>query len=345
MTWLTIMLRMKPGQSVDAATAALREVQPQIRAGALPKDIQEARSFLKQPFTLSPVAGGRSPLRNRFERPLMIDAGRGGGRARHRLREHRQLTARSRYPRRHELSVRIALGASRWDLTRQLLTESIVLASIGAVAGVVCGSWASRAIVSQLSTSATPVVLDPSLDWRVLTFTAATTVATAVLFGAAPALRATRVAPIEALKEQGRSPASESGHLADALIIAQVALSLVLVTVAGLFVATFQRLAHAPLGLDRDRALVVTVTAPTVPGTERNVFYHRLVRTVAGLPGIAAVGGSFSPPIVGGLRGVFVVSEPGARPLRTPSLSRRRQRSHPDGSRRMGCRFGPVARR
>jgi predicted permease len=115
------------------------------------------------------------------------------------------------------------------------------------------------------------------------------------------------------LKEQGRSPASEvGGQCADALIIAQVALSLVLVVVAGLFVATFQRLAHAPLGLDRDRVLVVTVTAPTVPATERNVFYHRLVRTIAGLPGIAAVGGSFSPPIVNTLRGVFVVSEPGS---------------------------------
>jgi putative ABC transport system permease protein len=313
MGWLTIMLRMKPGQTIDAATAALRAVQPQIRDGALPKDIQEARSFLKQPFTLSPAGGGLSPLRSRFERPLMIMLAVVALVLLIACGNIANLLLARGAARRHELSVRVALGASRWDLTRQLLTESIVLAAIGAGAGVVFGGWASRAIVSQLSTSAAPVVLDPSLDWRVLMFTVATTVATALVVGAAPAVRATRVPPIDALKEQGRSTASDgSSHFADALIIAQVALSLVLVIVAGLLVTTFQRLAHAPLGLDRDRVLVVTVTAPTVAATERNPFYHRLVRTVAALPGIAAAGGSFTPPIVGTLRGVFVVSEPGS---------------------------------
>ena len=204
MTWLTIMLRMKPGQSVDAATAALRAVQPQIRAGALPKDILEARTFLKKPLALTPSGEACHRCESQFERPLvmilvvvalvLVIA----------CANIANLMLARGTARRHELSVRVALGASRWRLARQLLTESIVLASIGAIAGVVFANWASRAIVSQLSTAATPVVLDPSLDWRVLAFTAATTVATAVLFGAAPALRATRVHPIEALKEQGR---------------------------------------------------------------------------------------------------------------------------------------------
>jgi hypothetical protein len=115
MGWLTIMLRMKPGQSVDAATAALRAVQPQIRAGALPKDIQEARSFLKQPFTLSPVGNGLSPLRNRFERPLIVILVVAALVLVIALREHRQPAARSgsRAPARVERAGRagrLALG-------------------------------------------------------------------------------------------------------------------------------------------------------------------------------------------------------------------------------------------
>jgi putative ABC transport system permease protein len=315
MTWLTVMLRMKPGQSLDAATAALRAVQPQIRAGALPKDSREASAFLTRPFVLTPVAEGPSPLRNRFERPLMMILVVVALVLVVACANIANLMLARGTARRHELSVRVALGASRWRLARQLLTESIVLACIGAIAGVVLGSWASRAIVFQLSTSATPVVLDSSLDWRVLAFTATTAIVTAVLFGAAPAVHAARADPIEALKEQGRAATVETGGgLSGGLIVAQVALSLVLVTAAGLFVATFERLARAPLGLDRDHVLVVTVTAPTVPGTERKVFYQRMVTTAASLPGVAAAGGSFNPPIVGTLRGDIVVSEPGLKP-------------------------------
>lgn len=316
MAWLTVMLRVKPGQSVEAATAALRAVQPQIRATALPANARAARTFLSRPFVLTPVGRGLSPLRTRFERPLvmilvvvalvLIIA----------CANIANLMLARGTARRHELSVRVALGASRWQLARQLLTESIVLACTGAIAGVLFGAWASRAIVAQLSTSAIPVVLDPSLDWRVFAFAAATTFATAVLFGAAPAVRATHVDPIEALKEQGRSAGTSGtgGHLSGGLVVAQVALSLVLVMAASLFVTTFERLAHAPLGLERDRVMVVTVTAPTVPGAERKDFYHRLLTAVAAVPGVAAAGGSFNPPIVGSLRGDLVVSEPGTAP-------------------------------
>ena len=315
LVWLRITLRMKPMQSLGEATAALRAVQPQIRAGAMPKDGQDARTFLKDPLVLVPAGSRMTPLRQRFEQPLvailvvvalvLVIA----------CANIANLMLARCAARRHELSIRVALGASRWRLARQFLVESLLLASIGTATGVVLGAWASRAIVSQLSTPASPVVLYSSLDWRVLTFTAAAMVMTTVIAGATPALRAAGVPPIDALKEQGRSMIGESGgHPSRGLIVAQVALSLVLVVAAGLFVRTFERLQGASLGFDRDRVLVVTVAAPTVPATERRVVYQRLVRAAADVPGVAAAGGSFNPPIVGTLIGEFVVSEPGVPP-------------------------------
>jgi putative ABC transport system permease protein len=315
LVWLRITLRMKPTQSLDEATAALRAVQPQIRAGAMPKDGQDARTFLQDPLVLVPAGSRMTPLRQRFERPLvtilvvvalvLVIA----------CANIANLMLARCAARRHELSIRVALGASRWRLACQFLAESLLLASIGTATGVAFGAWATRAIVAQLSTPATPVDLYSSLDWRVLTFTGAVMVVTTMIAGAVPALRATGVPPIGALKEHGRSAVGESGgHASRGLIVGQVALSLVLVVAAGLFVRTFERLQGASLGFDRDRVLVVTVAAPTVPATERRVLYQRLVDAATHVPGVAAAGGSFNPPIVGSLIGEFVVSEPGVPP-------------------------------
>jgi putative ABC transport system permease protein len=313
--FLNIMLRLKPGQSLDAATAALRAVQPQIRAGSMPHSMQKVRAedFLKDPFTLEPAGAGTSALRQRFQRPLvtilivvalvlLIACG-----------NIANLHLARGIARRREIAVRLALGASRWRLARQFLIESIVLAAIGAALGLVFATWASRALVAQLSTSVTRVVLDLSLDWRVLAFTGATMVATAILFGIAPALRATSVIPMEALKEHGRGVTGDSrGTLSTTLIVAQVALSLLLVITAALFVRTFEGLAGVSLGFDRDPALVVTVTAPTVPAADRNAFYHRLVQAAAAVPGVSRAGGSLSSPLIFLLDGDFVVTVPGA---------------------------------
>src|SRR4029077_7846444 len=105
---------------------------------------------------------------------------------------------------RHELSVRLALGASRWRLVRQLFTESVVLSAAGAAFGLLLASWSSRALVRQLSTPAITVFLDLSIDGHVLAFTLGIAALATVFFGTAPAFRISGVAPMNALKAQGR---------------------------------------------------------------------------------------------------------------------------------------------
>ena len=203
--------------------------------------------------------------------------------------------------RRGELGVRRALGAPRWRLARQLAAESLVLAGIGGFAGLLFAAWSSRVLVAQLSARSDRVVLDLPLDWRVLAFTAAITIVTAVLFGTAPAFRAARVDPADALKAAGRTGGSSGDVLraSSALVIAQVALSLVLVFAAGLFVRTFQRLASVPLGFDSDRVLVVEVDTAraAIDPAQRTSFHHRLVAAAAAVPGVTHASGSMWTPV------------------------------------------------
>ncbi|HVQ15503.1 MAG TPA: FtsX-like permease family protein, partial [Vicinamibacterales bacterium] len=313
LVWLRIGLRLKPARSLEAATSILRSAQPAIRAAVMPNDGQEARSFLKDPFSLVPIGTTASPLRQRFQQPLIALLAVVGLVLFIACANIANLMLARGAARRHELSVRVALGASRWRLVRQVLAESLVLTSLGGVAAIAFGQWAGRAIVTQLSTTIAPVFLNLSLDWRVFAFSAVTIAATTAVAAAAPAFRTTRIDPMGALKEQGRSAGRQaSGVVSNALIVGQVALSLVLVAAAGLFVRTFEHLSSASLGFDRDRVLVATVTAPTIAAADRNVAYHRLVRTAATVPGVVASGGAFNPPIVGALVGDFVISEPGA---------------------------------
>src|SRR5439155_8035351 len=177
----------------------------------------------------------------------------------------------------------------------------LVLSGVGAVHGLLFASWFSRTLVAQLSTTTNRVALDLSLDWRLLAFTAAIAVGTAVLFGTLPALRAARVAPIEALKEQGRGTLSEARvGLSSGLVIAQVALSLVIVVAAGLFVRTFENLATLPLGFDSDRVLLVNVNVARtrVVAGDRLPFFERLVNA-AHPPGVAKSAASLMTPAVG----------------------------------------------
>jgi putative ABC transport system permease protein len=172
----------------------------------------------------------------------------------------------------------------------------------GAALGFVFALWGSGLLVHQLSTQNNYVFLDLAPDWRVLGFTAAVAVATAVLFGTAPAFRATRVQPIEAMKEHARGTVGDGrASLAGALVVLQVALSLVLVVAAGLFVRTFSSLATLDTGFDRERVLVVNVNAQRLQldPEARFPLFDRVLQAVAAVPGVTHAAASVVTPVSG----------------------------------------------
>ena len=300
--WLRVMVRLAPGQSATLATAALRAVQRQIADETRPTNArpQDAERHLASPFDLVPAAGGSSELRQNYRAPvfalmaivtltLLIACGNIAN----------LLLARAT-ARRHELSIRTALGASGWRLARQLLTESILLSVLGAAVGTAFALWGSRLMVSQLSTTTNRVFLDVGIDWRMLAFTGAIAIGTAMLFGVVPAVRASRAAPIEAMKEQGRgTSAGRRVGLAGSLVMVQVALSLVLLVSAGLFVRTFASLATRDVGFERDRALIVSISAQRtgVDSAARLEMYGRIRQAVRAVPGVTHTALSITMPL------------------------------------------------
>jgi predicted permease len=298
---LTAMFRLAPGQSVDAATAALRARQPDILglSGASPRQLP---AMLKDPYVLVPAASGtsdRSGLRRVYTRPLLTILAVVVLVLLVACVNIANLLMVRAAARRHELSVRLALGSSRWQLARQLLAESLLLAGLGAAAGLVFASWASRVVVASLSTPETRVALDLSLDWRVLSVTAAVAVLTALLFGAGPAFHASRTAPRDALRDRGQG--AGAGARSGGLVILQVALSLVLLVAAGSFVSTFTSLASLPLGFDAHRILVFEVdTARAHPdASSRLAYFQQLVDRVGAVPGVASAAASTITPFNG----------------------------------------------
>jgi predicted permease len=269
---------------------------------------------LREPFVLEPIPGGTSTLRERFQRPLLLMLAVVVFVLLVACANVANLLLARGAARRHELSVRVAIGASRWRIARQLLVESVMLSAIGTCAAVLVAPAAVRLIVSELSIESAPVVLDLSIDWRVTMFTAAVMATTTMLFGVVPAVRATRVAPTDALKDRlaGSSDARAGGvGIVDSLIVVQVALSLAAIVSAGLFIRTFEHLAGAKLGFDRDGVLSVVVNTQNIPADSRNALNHRLARAAGSVPGVAAAGGSINPPLAGFLRGDLVVSPVG----------------------------------
>jgi putative ABC transport system permease protein len=188
-----------------------------------------------------------------------------------------------------EIAVRMALGAMRTRVVRQLLTESVLLALVGGALGVFVGVWGVAALVS-IAPDGAPRITEVALDRTVLGFAAGLTLLTGLAFGVVPALHASRPELTQALREGGRGTAGPAGQRARrALIVSEIALALVLLVGSGLLLRTFLRIQSVDLGFDPRNVLVGFVVPPQVKyrsDEARLVFYDRLLERVSALPGV-----------------------------------------------------------
>ena len=201
--------------------------------------------------------------------------------------------------RRHELSARLALGASHGRLVRQLLTESLVLALPGAIVGLAIAVWGSRFLVAQLTVADSQVALALPLDWRLLGFLTALSVVTAVGFGLAPAWRTRRLDASDALSHASQSRVTRRGTVSGPLVVAQVALSLVLVVAAGLFGRTFSTLATRDLGFDPEGLQQVRIDIGRVDDAQRGAIFGRLRDAAVRVPGVRQAAAAVIEPLSG----------------------------------------------
>jgi len=212
--------------------------------------------------------------------------------------------------RQNEMALRLALGAGRTRIVRQLLTESVMLAATGGILGIVFASWGAQAILSFVSSNQPrPLTFAMGLDLRVLGFTAAVSLFTGVLFGLAPAFRSTRVDVTPALKE-GFSAATRLGRggakrfsIGNALVVAQVALAIVVLVGAGLMVRTLQNLRSIDVGFDSHNLVLFGIN-PMLAGykdTQIDGFYRDLQGRLAQTPGVKSASYSMVPLLSGAM--------------------------------------------
>jgi len=301
--WLSVIGRVKPGMSSDQLKARLGVLSPQIATSALPTnwDPKNQQRFLKQVLVTVPASTGISGLRRQFQEPLNVLMAVVGLVLLIACANVASLMLARAASRDKEIAVRQALGASRARLIRQLLTECVLLSTAGALVGILFARWGSALLVRYISTAHEHVFLDLSLDFRVLGFTAAIAVLTGILFGVLPAVRSTRVSLTGAMKGRGDNEGHARFNAGKWIVACQVALSLVLLVAAGLFLRSFAKLVTLDIGFDRNDVLLVNVNleAAKVPLEQRPAIYDQIETRLRALPGVVAAGRSWNTPVSG----------------------------------------------
>jgi predicted permease len=299
-SWLTAIGRLKPGVSPAQAAATLDAAW---RAG-LPQG-GKAAGFAPPKLMLTPASTGISSLRRQFSQPLFVLMAVVGLVLLIACANIANLMLARAAARRPVFAMRLALGAGRWRLIRQLLAEGIVLGVIGGAGGILLARWAMSLLVVYMSSGRSPIALDLNPNLIILGFTAAISIGTGILFGLTPALRATRIDPWVALKSAGGALNRGAGGLRPGkfLAVGQVALSLVLLVGAGLFVRSLQKMSGDSFGVPRDSVLIVRIEPKgsdqrNIPGTTARLdrTYRELLQRVEAIPGVRAAGLSQTTP-------------------------------------------------
>jgi predicted permease len=300
-SWLLLMGRLKPGVTLeqargDFATLVKRSLTTNAtgdQIGGIERDLRTT------PVQVESGARGFSYFRRAYAPALLTLMAAVGLVLLVACANIANLMLARAAARGREMSVRMALGAGRLRLIQQLLTESVILAAAGGALGLLVAYWGSSALLRLAAGGSNPIPLDAHLDSRVLAFTLALSVVTAILFGLVPALRATRVELATALRTQGRGVAGTHGKpgklaLGKLLVVAQVALSMLLLVGTGMLVRSTQRLQSADLGLARDELVIAEVDAQRAgyTGPRLIALVRDLTERIERFPGGASVSGS-----------------------------------------------------
>jgi len=292
-SWLLMMGRLKPDVSMKQAEAGVNVIAPGIftelfRPTQSPEDLA---AIVKQHVPVSGGARGFSRLRASFSGPLLMLMGIVGLILLICCANVANLQLARAVSRGREMGLRVALGAGRPRLIRQLLTESFALSLVGGAAGLILAAWGSRLLIRLVSGDG-PLQLEPRLDVWVLIFTAGISIVAGLLFGLAPAWRATRMDVVSSLKESKSGQADGfTRAFGKMLIVAQIVFSLIVVVAAGLFIRTLRNLENVDVGYRRAGLLLVRVDPPGAGYNDAtiNELARGLIEKLQAVPGVEGV--------------------------------------------------------